>query len=90
MFPTGLGKRKDSFIDKDADLCAGRYTGKVSGNVCRLIGALGALNCALSVAKRSWSRWEGKICMGVGTGLDSKRLWRDLGTGHPPVFTVQY
>jgi hypothetical protein len=90
MFPTGLGKRKDSFIDKDADMFAGRYSRKVSGNVCRLIAGLGVLNCALSVAKLTWSRWKGKIGMRGGRGLDSKRLWHDLGRGHPAVFKVQY
>ena len=53
-------ERKDSFLNKDADLCAVRYNTKVSGNVCRLITGVDVLNGALLVAKLTWSRWKGK------------------------------
>jgi hypothetical protein len=60
MFPTGLGERKGTFLNKDADLCAVRYNRKVSENVCRLITGVDALNGALLVAKLTRSRWKGK------------------------------
>jgi len=79
MFPTGLVERKDSFLNKDTDLCTIRYNRKVSGNVCRLIAGVDVLNCALSVAKLTWSRWKGNNCMRLGRGLGSKRLWLTKG-----------
>jgi len=74
MFPTGLGERKDSFVNKDTDLCTVRYNRKVSGNVCRLIAGVDVLNRALSFAKLTRSRWKGKNCMRFGRRLSSKRL----------------
>jgi len=73
MFPTGLGERKDSFVNKDTDLCTVRYNRKVSGNVCRLIAGVDVLNRALSFAKRTLSRWKGKHFMRFGRGLGSRR-----------------
>jgi len=62
MFPTGLGERKDSFVNKDTDLCTVRYNRKVSGNVCRLIAGVDVLNRALSYAKLTSEQMErGKI-----------------------------